>query len=98
MGSMSFSNFKLDKAGVAEISKSAGVQAILREHAESLASNANTIAHSHKSGLHISDFEVEPYAADVDVLNYTAVGAVHTNGKIGQIDHAKYSTLNAINH
>lgn len=90
--------FKVNPAGIREIFKGAGMQAVLREHAEIMASEANSRAQIHTKLLHINGFDVPPYAAHVDVLSGTAVGAAHTNGKMGQIDQAKFHTLNAVNH
>ena len=90
--------FKLNSAGIREIFKSAGMQAVLKEYAQAFADEANSRAENHKKELHISEFKVPPYAAHADVLRGTAVGAAHTNGKIGQLDQAKFNTLNSVNH
>lgn len=91
-------DFKLNSAGLREIFKSDGMQAVLMEHAEAFAAEANSRAESHKRELHVNDFKVPPYAAHVDVLRGTAVGAAHTNGRMGQLDNAKFHTLNSVNH
>lgn len=91
-------DFKLNRAGLREVFKSEGMQEVLLSYAQELADEANNQAKGHEKGLHISEFHVPPYAAHVDVLSGTAVGAAHTNGKMGRLDHAKYSTLNAVNH
>lgn len=100
--------FVMDKAGIEEICKSAVMQELLGAEAEKLCAQANKIAESHLDQLKIDgrhggsfapkQFGRPPYAAHVDVLDHTAVGAVHTNSKLGRLDHAKFSTLNAANH
>lgn len=79
-------DFKPDSAGIQEICKSAGMQAALLEGAQSLASAANMRANP--KNARVTTFEVPPYAAHVDVLDRTAVGAAHTNGRIGQLNEA----------
>lgn len=91
-------DFKLNKAGLREIFKSAGMQAALRNEAEKLATKANKVAEAHAKELHIDHFKAPPYGAHVDVLRNTAVGAVHTNHIMGRKDQAKFSTLNSVNH
>lgn len=98
MADLSFSNFEVNSAGIAEICKSGDMQSILQGLADGLCSSANEQASNHTEELHIDEFTVPPYAADVDVLDFTALGAVHTNSEMGRIDHAKFQTLNAINH
>lgn len=90
--------FKINRSGIREIFKSGGMQAALKECAQTLADRANREAEWHKNKLHIKEFQVPPYAAHVDVLNNTAVGAAHTNGKMGQADMAKFNTLAGVNH
>lgn len=91
-------DFKIDRSGIREIFKSAGMQSALMEHAQTLAERANREAEWHKKKLHINKFKKPPYAAHVDVLDNTAVGAAHTNGKMGQADMAKFNTLASVNH
>lgn len=91
-------DFKLNRAGLREVFRGAEMKAVLLEHAEEMASEANARAQGHERQLHISEFKVPPYAAHVDVLRGTAVGACHTNGKIGQLDQSKFHTLNTVNH
>lgn len=79
-------DFKPDSAGIQEICKSSGMQAVLLESAQSLASAANMSANPNNA--RVTAFEVPPYAAHVDVLDRTAVGAAHTNGRIGQLNEA----------
>ncbi len=79
-------DFKPDSAGIQEICKSAGMQAALLSCAEDLAAQANLRADP--KNARVSAFEVPPYAAHVDVLDRTAVGAAHTNGKIGQLNES----------
>lgn len=95
MGSV---DFKMDKAGVIEICKSAGMQAVLLDAAKEKAAGANAAAAGHEKALHITSFKVPPYAAHVDVLDRTAVGAAHTNGKMGQLDQEKFKSLSRQNH
>lgn len=90
--------FKANSAGIREVFKGSGMQAALMKYAQDLASEANSRASGHEKELHIGTFKVPPYAAHVDILRGTAVGACHTNGKIGQLDHSKFHTLNAVNH
>lgn len=95
---MANAEFKLNRAGLREVFKGPGMQAVLLEHAQEFAAEANARAESHKRDLHITDFKVPPYAAHADVLRGTAVGAAHTNSKIGRLDQSKFQTLNAVNH
>ena len=89
---------RLNHAGIEEICKGATMQAALLEAAQRLADGANSRAAGHKGALHISEFKKPPYAAHVDVLAHTAVGAAHTNGKMGQLDQAKFKSLSAQVH
>lgn len=91
-------DFVLNRAGIREVCKSGGMQVALLECAEKLADRANSEAEWHKDKLHISEFRVPPYAAHVDVLTHTAVGAAHTNGKMGQRDMERFNTLAGANH
>lgn len=91
--------FKPNSAGIQEICKSPEMQAALLPLAQKLADEANREAEScHAAFLHIDRFEKPPYAAHVDVLDHTAVGAAHTNGKMGRADFAKFQTLAHVNH
>lgn len=89
---------KLNPAGIEEVCKGAPMQAALLEVAQRLADGANARAAGHERALHISEFKKPPYAAHVDVLTHTAVGAAHTNGKMGQLDQAKFKSLSAQAH
>lgn len=88
--------FEWDKAGLIEICKSAGMQAVLGSVAADIASSAN--ANADPKTIHVSDFTVSPYASHVDVLDRTAVGAVHTNSEIGRIYESATHTLAGLNH
>lgn len=83
--------FEFNKPGIAEVCKSSGMQAALLEQAQRIASAANADASS--EGLHIEEFKVPPYSAHADILTHTAVGAAHTNGKMGQLNEAKRFSL-----
>lgn len=89
---------RLNPAGIEEVCKGATMQAALLEAAQRLADGANSRAAGHEGALHISEFKKPPYAAHVDVLAHTAVGAAHTNGKMGQLDQAKFKSLSAQVH
>lgn len=91
-------SFRPNRKGIQEICKSAGMQAALLAEAEKLAARANARASGHGKALHITEFNAPPYAAHVDVLSRTAVGAAHTNGKMGWLDQAKFKSLSAQNH
>ena len=91
-------SFRPNRKGIQEICKSAGMQAALLAEAEKLAARANARASGHEKALHITEFNAPPYAAHVDVLSRTAVGAAHTNGKMGRLDQAKFKSLSAQNH
>ena len=83
---MADTEFKPNSAGIQEICKSPSMQAVLLELAQKKAGAANLRANPRN--IHVSSFEVPPYAAHVDILDNTAVGAAHTNGKIGQLNEA----------
>lgn len=98
MAKAGFSDFRFDPSGIEEVAKSGAMQSELLRHAQKIAHQANALASTHVDGLHITGFQVDPYAAHVDILDHTAVGAAHTNGKMGQIDQAQYATLDSVNH
>lgn len=89
---------KLNPAGIEEVCKGAPMRAALLDAAQRLADGANARAAGHEKALHISEFRKPPYAAHVDVLAHTAVGAAHTNGKMGRLDQAKFKSLSAQAH
>lgn len=90
--------FRLDEAGLVEVCKSGGMRSALMDAASKIASAANAAARGHEKALHVSEFKVPPYAAHVDVLARTAVGAAHTNSKMGRLDEAKFKSLSRQNH
>lgn len=90
--------FELDKSGLMEIAKSPGMQAALMSEASKLAGAANAAARGHEKALHITAFKKPPYAAHVDVLDRTAVGAAHSNTEMGRLDEAKFKSLSGRNH
>lgn len=91
--------FEWDKAGLIEICKSAEMQAALAEASWILAARANRTANPRNiPGMHLDHFEVPPYASHVDVLDRTAVGAVHTNSEVGRIYEGVTHTLPGLNH
>lgn len=91
-------NFKPNPAGIMEVCKSEGMQSALLELAQGMADGANALAEEHCSDLRISSFRVQPFAAHADVLSHTAVGAAHTNGKMGQLCEGEFKCLSAQNH
>lgn len=90
--------FKPNPAGIMEVCKSEGMQSALLELAQGMADGANALAEEHCSDLRISSFRVQPFAAHADVLSHTAVGAAHTNGKMGQLCEGKFKCLSEQNH
>lgn len=100
--------FVMDKAGIEQICKSPEMQAALKSEADRICSIANKIAKTHLSKTKIKgrnggtfapkQFNRQPYAVHVDVLDHTAVGAVHTNSELGRYDNAKHETLQALSH
>lgn len=90
--------FKPNRAGIMEVCKSEGMQSALLELAQGIADDANALAEGHCSDLRISSFRVQPFVAHADVLSHTAVGAAHTNGKMGQLCEGKFKCLSAQNH
>lgn len=91
-------SFRPNGKGIQEVCKSAGMQAALLAAGEKLAAGANARASGHEKALRITEFKAPPYAAHVDVLTRTAVGAAHTNGKMGRLDEAKFKSLSAQIH
>lgn len=90
--------FEEDKAGIREIRKSAGMQAILKDAAQALADEANAKAEGHKDYLHIDRFIAAPYGSHVDVLDNTAVGQAHTRTSLSHKLEAKFNILATTNH
>ena len=78
-------SFRPNGKGIQEVCKSAGMQAALLAAAEKLAAGANARASGHEKALRITEFKAPPYAAHVDVLTRTAVGAA----RIGQVGAAQ---------
>lgn len=91
-------SFQLNSAGLIEICKSSGMQAALMEAASKKANAANADAQGNEKALHITAFKKPPYGAHVDVLDNTAVGAAHTNGKMGRLNESKFKSLSKQNH
>ena len=91
-------SFKPNRAGIMEVCRSEGMQSALLELAQGIADGANDLAEEHCGDLHISSFRVPPFAAHADVLSRTAVGAAHTNGKMGRLCEGKFKCLSAQNH
>ena len=81
--------FELNNAGIVEIAKSPDMQAALLSEASQTAGAATAAARGH---------EKPPYAAHVDVLDRTAVGAAHSNTEMGRLDEAKFKSLSRQNH
>lgn len=67
-------SFVMDKKGVEEIWKSAGMQAVLQEAADAKCAELSAMARSTKRCADVN----EPFITHVDVLQHTAAGAVHT--------------------
>lgn len=84
--------YKMDRAGVIEIAKSAAVREQLGRAAAKLSGQANSLLHAHNPNAS------HEYKADVHVLDRTAIGTVHTTGFTTEQDQAEHRTLNAINH
>lgn len=91
-------DFKPDLKGISEVCRSAGMQAALLECAQRIADGANAAARGRERELHVASFEVPPFAAHADVLDRTAVGAAHTNGRMGQICESRFKCLSSQNH
>ena len=91
-------DFKPNRSGIMEVCKSAGMRAALLECAQRMADGANASARGREADLHVASFRVPPFAAHADVLSRTAVGAAHTNGKMGQLCEGKFKCLSSQNH
>ena len=90
--------FELNNAGIVEIAKSPDMKAALLSEASKIAGAANAGARGHEKALHITGYKKPPYAAHVDVLDRTAVGAAHSNTEMGRLDEAKFKSLSRQNH
>ncbi len=87
-------DFEVNRAGVAEVFRGAGMQAALSSAAARMCAAANAEGRRKAAeapaelgrdaaGHVVKDLRADPYGFHVDVLSGTAVGAVHTNGEMG---------------
>lgn len=87
--------FKLDRAGVREILKSAAVKAELNAAAEAKAREANARMHSNMPSTRGHDGY---RAGKAKNLTHTAVSAAYVASRAAAKDQERHQTLNAINH
>lgn len=95
---MANAKFTLNRAGMIEIAKSAGVQAELNKLANQVASKANSDAKSHAEWLDDKQFKTDPYKASSKKLARTAIGYVTTATTVGAKNENMYKSLNNQNH
>lgn len=90
--------YTMDKAGIMEIAKSAGVKSALEAQAKRIAAAANADARSHADWLYKKRFETDPYIAGSKTLSRTAIGYVNIKTSVGDINENKYKSLSNMNH
>lgn len=95
---MADSEFRLNRAGIIEIAKSAGARAELERAARKMASAANADAKSHAEWLRKKGFDTDPYVAGVATLSRTAIGYATTKTEAGAINENRYKSLGNQNH
>jgi hypothetical protein len=83
--------YTMDRSGVTEILKSSEVQNLLKEAASEKATAANSLYASHGGNG-------TGYKSSVKNLTFTSIASVYPANSYGMKDHARYRTLNAINH
>lgn len=95
---MANADFQLNRAGMIEIAKSAGVQAELGKLANQVCGKANSDAYSHAEWLHDKHFRQAPYQAGTKTLARTAIGYVTTASSAGRANENRYKSLSNTNH
>lgn len=101
MASVSFGDFRVDRAGVSAIFRSASMQAAVRDAADKVAAPANAAALANKAALPTKwqrivdryDRGDAPYTPSAKVLRNTAVGVVRTSSLLGLVDENQNHTL-----
>lgn len=88
-------DFKVDKGGVVEILKSAGVRSELQSIASSKAQEANARMHSNMPSTRGHDGYK---ASKPKNITFTAISSVYAGSRAADKDQEKHQTLNAINH
>lgn len=97
-------DFELNRAGLAEVFRGAGMQEALQAAAQKMCSAANAEGRRKAAedpealgrdgaGRVVKDLRADPYGCHVDVLSGTAVGAVHTNGEMGRRVESAFKAL-----
>ncbi len=91
--------FEVDKAGIVEICKSAGMRSALGAIASGFASAANREAYAFlHEDIHVDAVERMPYGSAVDELDKTCVGVAFTRTSLGGINEARNKSLHKQNH
>jgi len=89
---MRFGRFRPDSAGIMEVFKGAGMQAVLSSAAGQKASAATSVAHLHRTSAS------PEYEGVSKVLDRTAVGIVRPANWAGYVDQKYHHTLDSLNH
>ena len=100
MGSVEFTNIKLDSAGIAEFCRSVEMQAVLAGAVGPIGEACNEEAYANIArDLHIprSDVDIQPYEHGAKALRNTAIGYVNARG-LGRLNEHLHHTLTKRNH
>lgn len=89
---------KWDDRAFMDLAKSPGVHAAVKEATDAMCAAANMAAASHAEALHVDSFEYDPYTSRASILDRSALGVVSTNTRLGEVDQARFKTLDGLNH
>lgn len=91
--------FRVDRAGIVEICKSAGMRSALGAIADGFASAANREAYAFlHEDAHVGAVDAMPYGSAVDELDKTCVGVAYTRTSLGGLNEARNKSLHKQNH
>ena len=97
MGS-GWGRFRVDRAGVSSVFRSAALQGALMSVARPVAASASAAARASDLRGPFGDDDRSPYAARTKVLTHTAVAVVDVNSTRGAVAQARDHVLDSANH